>query len=87
MSTARRASPEPNFAPLVAVAHPLRWLPSRHHHDGLIAAFRAERAAAIENTQRENEGRHTDAESAQRQWQEQRDRARNAFRRRHASGS
>jgi hypothetical protein len=68
--------------PLATIA--LQAWRSRHHHDGLIAAFRAERAAAIENTQRENERRHADTESAQRQWQEQRDRARDAFRVRHS---
>jgi hypothetical protein len=56
---------------------------ARAQHKGLLAAFRAERARAIEHTQRENERRQVDAENSQRQWQEQRDRAARAFRERH----
>lgn len=56
---------------------------SRSQHPGLLAAFRAERARAVEDTQRENKRRRADTESAQRQWQEQRDRAARSFRERH----
>jgi hypothetical protein len=59
---------------------------SRSHHQGFLAAFRAERAAAIKDAQRENERRRADHESAQREWQDQCDRAARAFRDRHPAG-
>ncbi len=69
----------PSWATIAIVA----WR-SRSQHTGLLAAFRAERARAVEDTQRENERRRADTENAQRQWQEQRDRAARAFRDRHS---
>ena len=57
---------------------------SRHHHPGLLAAFRAEHSDAIENTRRENERRQADADTSRRQWQKQRDHAAQAFRERHS---
>ena len=56
---------------------------SRARHKGLLAAFGAERAAAVEETRRENERRQADGERARRRWQEQRDRAARTFRERH----
>jgi hypothetical protein len=58
---------------------------ARSQHPGLLTALRAERARAIEDTRRENERRRADAESAQRQWQAQRDHAAQAFQLRHAT--
>lgn len=55
---------------------------SRGQHPGLVAAFRAERSSAIENTRRENERRQADAATSRRQWKEQRDRAAQVFRER-----
>ncbi len=57
---------------------------TRREHSGLVAAFRAERSEAIEQTRLENERRQADTNSAQRRWQEQHDRARDAFRMRHS---
>ena len=65
----------------------LRAWRARRHHDGLIAALRAERSRAVDETQRENERRQADTDSAQRQWQEQRDRAVRVFRERHSVNS
>lgn len=62
----------------------LRAWRTRHEHDGFLVAFHAERTKAVEDTRRENERRRADTESAQRHWQEQRARARDVFRRRHA---
>lgn len=58
---------------------------SRSRYRRLLAAYRAERAAANEETQRENERRRVDTAVAQRRWQQQRDRAAHAFRDRHSS--
>jgi hypothetical protein len=63
----------------------LRAWRARSHHGRLLAAFRAERSKAIDDTQRENERRRADHESAKRQWQQQRDRVAQAFRERHSS--
>jgi hypothetical protein len=57
---------------------------SRQRHPGLPAALRAARTMALEATRQENERRQADTNSAQRQWRQQHDRAREAFRRRHA---
>jgi hypothetical protein len=57
---------------------------SRHQNPGLLAALHAERSRAIENTRLENERRQADANTSQRQWQEQRDRAAQVFRERHS---
>ena len=83
--------PKPYTAPMPELLRPPSWATvalrawrTRHHHDGLIAAFHAERSRALAETQRENKRRQVDTDSAQRQWQEQRDRAREAFRMRHA---
>jgi hypothetical protein len=57
---------------------------SRREHSGLLAAFRAERSSAIEQTRRENERRQADVDSSRRQWKEQRDRAALLFRERHS---
>lgn len=61
----------------------LRAWRSRSEHSGLLAAFRAERAAAIGDAERENERHRAGHQTAQRQWQEQRDLAARAFRERH----
>jgi hypothetical protein len=63
----------------------LRAWHERSRHRGLLAAFRAERATAMHETQRENERRRREADSAQRRWRYQRDRAAEAFRERHSS--
>jgi len=82
--------PKPYTAPTPQLRPPswatitmLAWQ-TRRQHDGLIAAFRAERSRARADTQRDNEHHQADTESAQRRWQEQRDRARDAFRMRHS---
>ena len=62
----------------------LRAWRSRAQHTGLLTAFRAERAKAIQDARRENKRRRADHESAKRQWQEKRDHAAQAFRLRHA---
>jgi len=79
--------PKPYATPTPEHLRPPSWATiarcawrARHHHDGLIAAFRAERSRALAETRRENERRRTDTESAQRQWQEQRARATQIFR-------
>lgn len=77
------STPELLRPPLLATTALRAWR-SRHHHDGWIAAFRAMRTTAIEQARRENERRQADTDSAQRQWQEQRDRAREAFRMKHS---
>jgi hypothetical protein len=63
----------------------LRAWRSRGGHLGLLAAFRAERSTAIEQTRLENQRRQADTETAQRQWRDQRDRAARTFRQRHSS--
>jgi hypothetical protein len=78
-------SPTPELLrppPLATIA--LQAWRSRHHHDGLIAAFRAERSQAVMATRLENERRQADSEGTRRRWQQQRDRARDAFRMRHS---
>jgi len=85
--------PKPHTATPPVPVHPPSWMAlmarawgSRSRHGGLIAAFRAERSEAIEQTRLENERRQANTDSAQRRWQEQRDRAREAFRERHPNG-
>jgi hypothetical protein len=77
-------SPEPAHTPSwITIA--LRAWRSRAQHKGLLTAFRAERTKANHHTRQENERRRADHETAQRQWQEQRGRAAQAFRERHSS--
>ncbi len=61
----------------------LRAWRARHHHDGLIAAFRAERTTAIEQARRENQRRQADTESAENSYQAQWENAQWTFRERH----
>ncbi len=81
--------PKPYATPTPELLRPPPWATialrawRARHHGGLIAAFRAERSRARADTQRDNEHHQADTESAQRQWQEQRGRARDAFRERH----
>lgn len=75
--------PEPLRPPSWATIALRAWR-ARRQHDGLIAALRAERAKAVEDTRRENERRQADTDTAQRRWQQQHDRAREAFRARHS---
>jgi hypothetical protein len=82
--------PKPYSTPTPQLLQPPPWATialrawrARQQYPRLLAAFRAERTKVVEETRRENERRQADTESAQRQWQEQRDRAREAFRRRH----
>jgi hypothetical protein len=63
---------------------PRAWR-SRSRLTGLLGALRAERAKAIEDTRQENQRLRARVESAQRRWQEQRDRATQAFRLRHTT--
>jgi hypothetical protein len=84
--------PKPHATPMPQLLRPPSWATialrawrSRRQHDSFFAAFRTERSSALAETQRENEHRQADTETAQRQWQEQHDRAREAFRDRHAS--
>jgi len=60
---------------------------SRRHHYRLLAAFRAERSGATEDTRRENERRQAEADTSRRRWKEQRDRAAGVFRERHSRES
>ncbi|MFI4977425.1 MAG: hypothetical protein ACHQC8_01915 [Solirubrobacterales bacterium] len=76
-------TPEPLRPPSWATIALRAWR-ARQQHPQLLVAFRAERSGAIENTRRENERRQADADTLRRQWQEQRDRARGAFRMRHS---
>ncbi len=83
--------PKPYATPTPELLRPPSWATialrawrSRRQHDGLVAAVRTERSGALAETQRENQRRQADTESAQRRWQEQRDRARDAFRMRHS---
>jgi hypothetical protein len=56
---------------------------SRSQHKGFLAAFRAERTAAIEHTRRENERAAADHQAAEHAYQAQRDKAQRTFRERH----
>jgi hypothetical protein len=82
--------PKPYLTPMPELLRSPSWATialrawrARHQHDGLIAAFRAERTKAVETTRLENESRQVDTDSARHQWQEQRDRATRVFRERH----
>jgi hypothetical protein len=82
--------PKPHATPMPEPLRPPSWATTalrawraRGEHDGFVAAFRVERSRVLAETQCENDRRQADTESAQRQWQEQRDRAREAFRERH----
>jgi len=76
-------TPQPLRPPSWATIALRAWR-ARRHYDGLIAAFRAERSSAIENTRRENERRQADADTSRRQWKKQHDRAGLLFRERHS---
>ncbi len=85
-------TPKPYTTPMPELLRPLSWATialrawrARHQHKGLIAAFRAERTKTLESTRLENQRRRADIESAQRRRQEQRDRAAEAFRKRHST--
>jgi hypothetical protein len=82
--------PKPLTARAPALLRPPSWRAllarawrSRAEHSGLLAALRAERSAAIEQTRRENDRRRAEHETARRQYEQQRDRAARAFRQRH----
>jgi len=73
-------TPKPYVAPMPELLRPPSWATialrawrARHEHDRLIAAFRAERSKALDDTRRENKRRQANTDSAQRRWQEQRD--------------
>jgi hypothetical protein len=70
----------PNWPTLLARA----WR-SRSKHTGFLAALRAERSEAIEQTRQENDRRRANAKYARHQWQQQRDRAAEVFRERHSA--
>ena len=57
---------------------------SRRSYPGLVAAFQAERAAALDAIQRENDRRIARAQAAASEWRSQRDAAIRAFRERHS---
>ena len=83
--------PKPYATPTPELLRPPSWATialrawrARRQHPGLLAAFRAERTKAIEQTRLENERRQADADTSRRQWKEQHDQAREAFRDRHA---
>jgi hypothetical protein len=57
---------------------------TRREHSGLIAAFRVERANAIQAVQQENADRQAAFQAATDEWQTRRDRAQEAFRTRHS---
>lgn len=61
----------------------LRAWRSRSRHKGFLAAFRAERTAAMQDAQRENERAAADHQSAERAYQALRDKAQRTFRERH----
>jgi hypothetical protein len=56
---------------------------TRHEHSGLIAAFRAERASAIQAAQQENAARQAAFQAATDEWHARRDTAQRLFRERH----
>jgi hypothetical protein len=58
---------------------------SRVEHGGLLAAFRSERARAIQTTRRQNTQQQTAAHATAPQWPAQLDRAHQAFRNRHSA--
>jgi len=64
----------------------LRAWRSRSRHKGLLAAYRAERTTAIEETRRENERRQADHQAAKDAYQAQSERAQRAFSNRHSAG-
>ena len=78
-------APQPLRAPSWTTIAARAWR-ARAQHNGLLAALRAERAEAIEDTRRENVRRQADSDAARRQWQDQRDRAARTFRERHSAG-
>jgi hypothetical protein len=79
------ASPE-LLRPPSSLTIALRAWRSRPRFKELLAAYRAERGAANQETERENERRRAEIDAAQRRWQQQRDRAARTFRERHSAG-
>jgi hypothetical protein len=61
----------------------LRAWRSRSRHKGFLAAMRAERTAAMQDAQRENERAAADHQAAEHAYQAQRDKAQRTFRARH----
>jgi hypothetical protein len=84
--------PKPLAAPASALLRPPNWPTllarawrARSKHTGLLAALRAERSQAIEQTRQENDRRRADAKDAHHQWQQQHEQAAEAFRARHST--
>lgn len=74
--------PVPLRVPSVAELFLRAWR-SRHQHGRLFAAFRHERAVAINATSQQNTQRQAAHQTAMEEWQKQRERAIQAFRARH----
>ncbi len=76
------SAPTPQRTPSWVTIIQRAW-PARSQHNGPIAAYRAERAAAVEQTQRENAHRQHAYETRLSQWHTRRDHAIRTFRERH----